>query len=181
MPAAWALPTLASVSSNATTSAPPASSALALARPDAPRPNSATFLPANVVTGIISFLAPARRDAAPGSLVRPFAFSSQLQRRKADEREHDRDDPEADHDLRFGPALLLEMVVQRRHPEYALAGELERSHLHDHRDHFEHEQSAHHGEHDLMLGRDGDRADHAAKRERAGIAHEDRGGRRIEP
>ena len=56
MPAACAFSTLAGVSSNATTSAPPASSALALASPDAPRPNSATFLPANVVTGIIAYL-----------------------------------------------------------------------------------------------------------------------------
>ena len=48
MPAARAFSTLASVSSNATTSAPPASSALALASPEAPRPNSATFFPANV-------------------------------------------------------------------------------------------------------------------------------------
>ena len=60
------------------------------------------------------------------------------------QREHDRDDPEADHDLRLGPALLLEVVMQRRHAEYALAGELERHHLHDHRNRFEHEQPADH-------------------------------------
>ncbi len=34
------------------TSAPPASKALALARPEPPSPNTATFLPAKVVTGI---------------------------------------------------------------------------------------------------------------------------------
>ena len=44
----------------------------------------------------------------------------------ARERQHDRDDPEADHDLRLGPAELLEMMMERRHAEHALAGELER-------------------------------------------------------
>ena len=73
------------------------------------------------------------------------------------------------------------MMVQRRHPEHALAGQLERHHLHDHRDGFEHEQSADHGQHDLVFDRDRDRAQHAAERERAGVAHEDRGRRRVEP
>src|SRR5258708_24830275 len=126
MPAARALSRLPSVSSNATTSAPPASSALALASPDAPRPNSATFLPANVVTGIMRALfspPPAMWEGERAALfARPG--SSQLQRREAREREHDRDDPEADHDLRLGPALLLGMVMQRRHAEHALARQL---------------------------------------------------------
>ena len=39
------------------------------------------------------------------------------------------DDPEADHDLGLAPALHLEVVMQRRHPEDALAGELERGDL----------------------------------------------------
>ena len=52
MPAALALATLCASSSKATTSAPPASNALALASPEPPRPNTATFLPAKVVTGI---------------------------------------------------------------------------------------------------------------------------------
>jgi hypothetical protein len=38
------------------TSAPPANSALALASPEPPRPNTATFFPAKVVTGITSYL-----------------------------------------------------------------------------------------------------------------------------
>src|SRR5438046_2773314 len=46
MPAWLASSTLSGLSSNATTSAPPASSALALARPDPASPNSATFRPA---------------------------------------------------------------------------------------------------------------------------------------
>src|SRR4029077_2560492 len=37
--------------------------------------------------------------------------SPQFQGRKARERQHDRDDPEPDHDLRLGPALLLEVMM----------------------------------------------------------------------
>src|SRR5258707_2618910 len=95
MPAASALATLAASSSNAITCAPPAMSARALASPEAPSPNSAAVLPANVVTGIM-------RRSGPSS-------SSQLQRGQAGEREHDRDDPEPNHDLRLGPSLLLEV------------------------------------------------------------------------
>ena len=52
-PAAAAASRLAAVSSAATTLAPPAASARAAARPDRARPNTATVLPANVVTGVI--------------------------------------------------------------------------------------------------------------------------------
>jgi hypothetical protein len=47
--------------------------------------------------------------------------STQLQARQADQAQQHRDDPEADHDLRLGPAGLLEMVVQRRHLQDAPA------------------------------------------------------------
>ena len=43
---------------------------------------------------------------------------------RPDQRQHHRDDPEADHDGRLRPALLLEMVVQRRHEEHAPPGAL---------------------------------------------------------
>src|ERR1700733_11129079 len=162
MPAAPAFATLALSSSKATTSAPPARSALALASPELPSPNTATFLPAKVVTRITTEL-------------------PQFQGRQPRQREHDRDDPETNDDLRLGPAELLEMMMDRRHPKHALTGELVRHHLHDDGDRFEHEQAADDGEHDLMLGSDRDRADHAAERERAGIAHEDRRRRRVEP
>src|SRR5580704_5945533 len=162
MPAAFAFAMLLASSSQATTSAPPASKALALASPEPPRPNKAIFLPAKVVTGITTQL-------------------PQLQGRQSRQREHDRDDPEADDDLRLGPAELFEMMVDRRHLEDALSGELERHHLHDHRYRLEHEQSADDGKHDLVLGGDRDRAEHAAERQRAGVPHEDRGWRRVEP
>ena len=81
----------------------------------------------------------------------------------------------------FGPALLLVVVMQRRHAEYALAGEPVRGHLDDHRDRLKHEQAADDGEHQLMLGGDGNSAEGTAKGERSGIAHEDLGRRRVEP
>src|SRR5882757_9280935 len=160
-PACAALATLSALSSPATTSAPPAFSAWQLASPEPPRPKTATVLPANDVTGI---------KASP-----------QFQGGEAGQRQHHRDDPEPDHDLRFGPALLLEMVMQRRHPEHALSRELERHHLHDDRDGLQHKESADHGQHDLVFDRDRGGADHAAERERTGVAHEDRSRRRVEP
>src|ERR1700720_1404077 len=54
----------------------------------------------------------------------------QLQRGEAGQRQHHRDDPEPDHDLRLGPAQLLEMMMDRRHLEDALARELEGRNLH---------------------------------------------------
>src|SRR3546814_3307494 len=68
--------------------------------------------------------------------------SSQLQRRKADHRQHDRDDPEPDHHGRFLPAELLEVVVDRRHAEDAPAGALEPEHLDDDAGGLHHEQTA---------------------------------------
>src|SRR6056297_1564871 len=58
---------------------------------------------------------------------------AQLQRRQSDHREDQRDDPEADDDLRFCPALVLVVVMDRCHQEDALAGALEIDHLNDHR------------------------------------------------
>src|SRR5215813_9295847 len=145
-PAAAASAIFFGSSSQATTSAPPALSAWQLASPEPPRPNTATFLPAKLATGIT-------------------ATSPQLQRRQSHERKHHRDDPEPDHDLRLGPAELLEVMVDRRHPEHALAGELERDHLHDHRHRFEHEQAADDRQHDLVLGRNRYRANQSAERE----------------
>src|SRR4029077_5855148 len=128
-PACAALATFSVLSSPATTSAPPAFRAWQLARPEPPRPNTATVLPAKEVTGIMARCSP------------------QLQRGEAGERQHHRDDPEPDHDLRLGPAQLLEMMMDRRHLEDALARELEGRDLHDYRNRFQHEQSADHGQH----------------------------------
>ena len=72
-------------------------------------------------------------------------------------------------------------MVDRRHLEDALPRQLERRHLHDHRHRLQHEQAADDRQHDLVLHRDRDRAEHAAERQRTGVPHEDRGRRRVEP
>src|ERR1700694_4254198 len=57
--------------------------------------------------------------------------SSDLQRRQAHQGQDHRDDPETDHDGGLGPALLLEVMMQRRHQEDAPAGAFEPDHLDD--------------------------------------------------
>src|ERR1700722_12517529 len=107
-PACAALATFSALSSPATTSAPPAFRAWQLASPEPPRPNTATVLPENEVTGIMrkyrSFrgtrlrVNPESRDSGfvlrtprNDDLVVP-PQSPQLQRRKAGQRQHHRDD-----------------------------------------------------------------------------------------
>ena len=75
---------------------------------------------------------PERAEAEHGDALRRakprtgiIARSPQLQRREAGQRQDDGDDPEADDDGRLRPAQLLEMMVERRHAEDALAGQLE--------------------------------------------------------
>ena len=73
------------------------------------------------------------------------------------------------------------MVVDRRHAEHPLAGQLERRHLNDHRQGLDHEEAADDDEHDLVLDRDRNGTDEAAERERPRVAHEDLRRRRVEP
>src|SRR5690606_14906915 len=161
MPSPAAFATLSGLSSQATTSAPPSTSARAVAVPEPPRPKRATRFPSKERTGIMKL--------------------PQLQTGEADQRQDDGDDPEPDHDLAFGPAELLEMVVDRRHQEDAAPSHLEEADLDDDRQRFHDEQAADDGEHDLVLGGDGDGSDQPAHGERAGVPHEDRGRRRVEP
>src|SRR5665213_1985093 len=114
--------------------------------PLAPRPKTATFWPRKVVTGIMP-------------------PSPQLQGGEANQREQHSDDPEANDDLRLGPPQRLEVVVDGRHLEDALAGELEGADLDDDRDGLEHEEAADDGEHDLLLGGDRNGAEQAAEGE----------------
>src|SRR3954447_9385801 len=110
MPAAAAASRRAALSSHAITVAPPRARACAAARPDFPRPRTPTGMPRKQVTSIF---------------VGIIATSPQFQRRQPGEREDRGDDPETDDDGRLLPALLLEMMVQRRHAEDAAAGQLE--------------------------------------------------------
>ncbi len=73
------------------------------------------------------------------------------------------------------------MVVDGRHQEDALAGELEGDHLDHHRERLDHEDAADHREQDLLADQHRDGAERAAERERAHVAHEELGRRGVEP
>jgi hypothetical protein len=72
-------------------------------------------------------------------------------------------------------------MVDRRHAEHALAGQLERQHLDDDGKRLDDEQPAHDQQHDLLAHDDRDGAERRAERERADVAHEHFGGIRVEP
>src|SRR5580704_320015 len=91
-------------------------------------------------------------------------LSPQLQCRETDQRQHDSNDPETDHDRGFAPAELFEMMMDRRHAEDALAGQPERDHLDDDRDGLEHEKPTNDGKNDLMLDGNGHGAERATQR-----------------
>ena len=74
-PACAALATLSALSSPAITSAPPAFSAWQLARPEPPRPKTATVLPAKEVTGIRSTSDAMQVDHRSFSVERPASAS----------------------------------------------------------------------------------------------------------
>ncbi|MNY79005.1 hypothetical protein D3C86_2194680 [compost metagenome] len=78
-------------------------------------------------------------------------------------------------------------MMQRRHAEDASTCSitslrvLEPRHLDHHRQGFDHEDTAHDEQHDLLAHDDRDRAQSAAQRECADIAHEDLRRIRVEP
>src|SRR5262249_10903693 len=120
MPARTASARLEGSSSHAQTIAPERARAIAAVSPDLARPKTATVRPACSGSGIIC--------------------SPELEGCKPGQRQDRGYDPEADHDRRFGPSLLLEVMMQRRHAKHAATGQLEGDDLHDHRCSFEHEQ-----------------------------------------
>src|SRR3982750_2296772 len=94
------------------------------------------------------------------------AVSSQLERRQAEEREDDRDDDEPRDHFRLAPADEFEMVMDGRHPEDALPGQLERRDLDDDGKRLEHEDASDDDEHELLLDEQRDRPECATERER---------------
>src|SRR3954464_6831555 len=76
-----------------------------------------TFAPSHLRTFAPSHL----RTPVPPYLRTPVP-SPDLERRKRHQRAHDPHDPEADDHLALVPPDLLEVVVQRGHPEHAAAG-----------------------------------------------------------
>src|SRR5690606_41063935 len=109
------------------------------------------------------------------------AWSPDLERGEAHEHEDERDDPEAHDDARLRPALELEVMMQRRHLEDALAGEAEGQHLQDHRDGLDDEHAAHDEQHQLLPHHDGDDAERGAEGKRPDVAHEHLGRVGVEP
>ena len=95
----------AALSSQATQSIPAAFRARTVARPERASPSTTNDEPLST----------------PRSIIR----SPQFQGGETGHRQDGGDDPEAEDDGGLGPALLLEMMVQRRHAEDALAGPLE--------------------------------------------------------
>src|SRR5471032_677842 len=161
MPALAAALRVSALSSQAAHSTPAAMRARTVVRPDRASPRT-------------MYDDPWRKER----LIMP---SPELQGGEADHRQDGGDDPEAEHDGGLGPALLLEVVMQRRHAEDALAGPLEGQHLHDHRYGLEHEQPAHDGQHELVLDHDRGSAERAADRKRPRVAHEHHGRWCVEP
>ena len=97
---------------------------------------------------------------------RPFSTSAQLQRRQAEQREHDRHDYEPTDDLRLAPPDQLTVMVERGHPEHPLPRELERPHLDDHGEHLDHEHGADDREKQLLLDEERHGTQRATERQR---------------
>src|SRR5450631_135109 len=149
------------LSSQATQSMPAALRARTVARPERASPSTTNDEPLST----------------PRSIIR----SPKLQGGETGHRQDGGDDPEAKDDGGLGPTLLLEMMMQRRHAEDAPAGPFIGHDLDDDRYGLEDKQTADDGQHDLVLGDDGDRTQRPADSERTGVAHEHHGGRRVEP
>src|SRR5882762_10220395 len=92
---------------------------------------------------------PSTTNDEPLSMPRSIIRSPQLQGGEAGHRQDGGDDPETEDDGGLGPALLFEVMVQRRHAEDAAPGPFEGQDLDDHRDGLEHKQAAHDRQYDL--------------------------------
>src|SRR5258708_36852708 len=87
------------------------------------------------------------------------AGSSQFQRRQSEEGENGGQNPKPDDNGVLLPTDQLEMVMKGRHRENAAPGQLKTQHLHDERDRFEDENTAHNSEGKFVLRSNGDTAD----------------------
>src|SRR5262245_3494966 len=107
--------------------------------------------------------------------------SPQLQRRQTEQRKDDRHDHKARDHLRLTPSDQFEVMVNRRHLEHALAGELEGGDLDDHRERFHDEHAADDRQQQFLLDQDRHGSQGTTERQRSHIAHEDVGGIRVVP
>src|SRR3974390_116527 len=73
----------------------------------------------------------------------PLVSSSpQFQSRQSEQSEHQCGNPESHNHFAFAPSQQFKVVVDRRHAEYPLSSQFERTHLQNHRKGFNHEDSA---------------------------------------
>ena len=106
--------------------------------------------------------------------VKPERASAQFERRQRDQRKDAGENPEADHDLRFGPPPPLEGVVDRRARENPFPGQLEVRHLQHDRPGLHDENPADQDQQHLLPHEHGQKSDRAAEGEAAGVPHEHR-------
>src|SRR5438067_10010519 len=117
----------------------------------------------------------------------PPSHSTQFQSRETQQREENRDDEEAEDDLRLLPAGHLEVVVQRRHLKEPTPRaqpplrQLEERDLERHRQSLYDIDAADENQNQLLLRQHADGADGPADGEAAYVAHEDLCGRRVVP
>src|ERR1700730_13976624 len=95
----------------------------------------------------------------------------QLQRRQREQRKNQRGDPKSHDHFRFAPTEQFEMVMDGRHSKNALAAQLERAHLQNHRNGFQHKNAANEEQQNLLLDDDRNHAERPAQRKRPHIAH----------
>src|SRR6202049_5063076 len=153
-------------SSVAVTRAPRAAQNSAVATPVRASPTTSTCLPAS---------------SMPGFKRSPQFDLPQFQGRQRKQRKYQSGDPEAHDDFRFAPSLQLEMVMERRHPENALAGHAKRRYLQNHGDGFDDKYAADKKKQDLLLYSDRDHPDGSAQRKRTHVSHEHFRGMRVVP
>lgn len=73
------------------------------------------------------------------------------------------------------------MMVDRRHPEESVAGELKAEHLQDDGERLDDKDAPYDEEEKFLLGADGDDAEHATDGESPGVAHENAGWMAVKP
>ena len=132
------------LSSQASTSAPPASSAAAAARPERARPSTATLRPSKPGTRIIA--AYRNFNVASPAIARMAAM---IQKRMT----------MVGSDQPFCSKWWCSGAMRKTRR----AGQFEARHLDDDRHRLQHEQPADDGQHQLVLGDDADRAERAAQ------------------
>ncbi len=106
---------------------------------------------------------------------------SHLQGGKTQQHQHEGDDPEAHDDARLRPALLLVVVMDRRHAEDPHAAQLVGTDLQDHRDGLHHEDPAHDHQQELLAHQHGDGTERAAQCQGAHVPHKHLGRIGVEP